>query len=42
LPQAPAVGESANAGETVAAAECTYTTKHGTTAKKAAARNAGL
>jgi hypothetical protein len=33
LPQAPAVGESANAGETVAAAERTYSTKHCTTAK---------
>jgi len=29
----PAVGESANAGETVAA-QRTYSTKHGTTAKE--------
>jgi hypothetical protein len=32
LPQAPAVGESADAGETVAAAERTYSTKHCTIA----------
>jgi hypothetical protein len=34
--------KSAHAGETAATAGRTYTTKHGTTAKKAAARNAGL